>query len=69
MWTGRRCCVPGEVEEVEPSPVAMALAREVCGLGQREIGGDFGVGPHAVSKAIARSAALRRERGKVGRAL
>ena len=47
----------------------MALAREVCGLGQREIGREFGVGPHAVSKAIARTAALRKEGGKVGRAL
>ena len=47
--------------------VAMALAWEVCGLGQREIGRAFGVGPHAVSKAIARAAALRQEGGKVGR--
>ena len=50
-------------------PVAMALAWEVCGLGQREIGREFGVGPHAVSKAIAQVAALRRGGGKVGRAL
>jgi len=50
-------------------PVAMALAWEVCGLGQREIGRVFGVGPHAVSKAIAQTAALRREGGTVGRAL
>ena len=50
-------------------PVAMALAWEVCGLGQREIGRAFGVGPHAVSKAMAQTAALRREGGKVGRAL
>ena len=47
----------------------MALAWEVCGLGQREIGRAFGVGPHAVSKAIAQTAALRRAGGKVGRAL
>jgi REP-associated tyrosine transposase len=48
---------------------AMALAWEVGGLGQREIGRAFGVGPHAVSKAIAQTAALRREGGKAGRAL
>jgi hypothetical protein len=45
------------------------LAWEVCGLGQREIGREFGVGQHAVSKAIARTAALRRVGGTVGRAL
>jgi putative transposase len=50
-------------------PAAMALAWEACGLGQREIGRDFGVGPHAVSKAIAQTAALRREGGKAGQAL
>lgn len=50
-------------------PVAMALAWDVCGLGQREIGRQFGVGPHAVSKAMVRTAALRRGGGKVGRAL
>jgi len=38
-------------------------------IGQREIGREFGVGPHAVRKAIARTAALRREGGKVGRVL
>jgi putative transposase len=48
---------------------AMALAWEVCGLGQREIGRQFGVGPHAVSKAIARMAALRRDGGTVGGAV
>ena len=47
--------------------VAMALAWEVCGLGQREIGRAFGVGPHAVSKALARTATLRQAGGKVGR--
>lgn len=38
-------------------------------LGQREIGRAFGEGPHAVSKAIVRTAALKREGGKVGRVL
>jgi hypothetical protein len=47
----------------------MALGWEVCGLGQREIGRQFGVGSHAVTKAIAQTAALRREGSKVGRAL
>jgi hypothetical protein len=35
-------------------PVAMALAWEVCGLNQREISRQFGVGPYAVSKASGR---------------
>lgn len=35
----------------------MTLAWEVCGLGQREIGRECGVGPYAVSKAIARAIA------------
>jgi len=47
----------------------MTLAWEICGLGQREIGREFGVSPHAVGKAIALTAAMRREGGKVGRAL
>jgi len=50
-------------------PAAMTLAWEICGLGQREIGREFGVSPHAVGKAIALTAAMRREGGKVGRAL
>jgi hypothetical protein len=48
---------------------AVALAWEVCGLGQREIRREFGVGPHAVSTAIAQTAARRREASKIGRAL
>ena len=48
---------------------AMALAWEIAGLRQREIGRQFGVGAHAVSKAIARTAALRAGGGRVGRAL
>ena len=39
-------------------PVAMALAWELCGLTQREIGRAFGVGPYAVSKAVARAGPL-----------
>ena len=50
-------------------PVAMALAWDVCGLNQREIGQEFGVSPYAVSKAIARAAGLAAETGKVGRAV
>jgi putative transposase len=50
-------------------PVAMALAWEVCGLNQREIGQEFGVSPYAVSKAIARAATLAAETGRVGRAV
>lgn len=47
----------------------MALAWEVWGLWQRGIGREFEAGPHAVSKAIAQTAALRRKGAKVGRAL
>ena len=36
--------------------MAMALAWEVCGLSQREIGRIFGVGPYAVAKTRARLA-------------
>ena len=50
-------------------PVAMALAWEVCGLNQREIGQEFGVSAYAVSKAIARAADLAAETGKMGRAV
>lgn len=35
---------------------ALALAWELCGLSQREIGAAFGVGPYAVTKAVARFA-------------
>lgn len=38
--------------------VAMALAWELCGLTQGEIGRAFGVGPYAVSKAVARTGQL-----------
>ena len=48
-------------------PVAMALAWHVCGLTQREIGREFGVGPHAVSKAITRAKELAAEGGRQGR--
>jgi putative transposase len=37
---------------------AMALAWELCGLTQSEIGRAFGVGPYAVSKAVARTGHL-----------
>jgi len=47
----------------------MALAWEIGGRRRREIGRAFGVEPHAVSKAIAQTAALRRRGGKVGRAV
>lgn len=47
--------------------VAMALAWEVCGLRQREIGRQFGVSPYAVSKAIARAGALAASKGRTGR--
>jgi putative transposase len=50
-------------------PVAMALAWEVCGLNQREIGRQFGVGPYAVSKAIARATELAAEGGGSGRVI
>lgn len=43
--------------------------RALAARGQRQIGRQFGVSPHAVSKAIAQTAALRREGGKVARAL
>jgi len=33
---------------------ALVLAWELCGLSQREIGAAFGVGPYAVTKAVAR---------------
>jgi REP-associated tyrosine transposase len=46
---------------------AMALAAEVCGLSQREIGREFGVGAYAVSKAQAKVAELEAGGGKVGR--
>ena len=38
--------------------VAMALAWELCGLTQGEIGRAFGVGPYAVSKAVVRTGHL-----------
>jgi len=47
--------------------IAMALAWEECGLEQKEIGREFGVGAHAVSKAIARAGALRGVGGRLGR--
>jgi REP element-mobilizing transposase RayT len=47
--------------------VAMALAWEVCGLTQREVGRAFGVGPYAVGKAAARAAALTARNDRVGR--
>jgi putative transposase len=50
-------------------PVAMALAWEVCGLDQREIGRHFGVGPYAVSKAIARARELAGAAGGTARAI
>lgn len=50
-------------------PVAMAVAWETCGLTQREIGHTFGVGPYAVSKAIARAAALTAQKGSVGKTI
>jgi putative transposase len=50
-------------------PVAMALAWQVCGLNQREIGQEFGVSSYAVSKAITRAAKLAAETGKVGQAV
>jgi putative transposase len=46
--------------------VAMALAWEVCGMGQTEIGQAFGVGPHAVSKAIVRAKTLAATSGRTG---
>ena len=49
--------------------MAMALAWEVCGLNQREIGRQFGVGPYAVSKAIARATELAAEGGGSGRVI
>jgi hypothetical protein len=36
----------------------MALAWELCGLTQGEIGRAFGVGPYAVSKAVTRTGHL-----------
>jgi hypothetical protein len=50
-------------------PVAMAVAWETCGLTQREIGHTFGVGPYAVSKAIARTAALAAQKGTLGKTI
>jgi len=47
--------------------VAMALAWEVCGLTQREVGQAFGVGPYAVGKAAARSANFTAINARVGR--
>jgi predicted RNA polymerase sigma factor len=47
----------------------MALAWEVCGLNQREIGRQFGVGPYAVSKAIARATELAAEGSGSGRVI
>jgi len=47
-------------------PVAMALAWEVCGLPQRQIGREFGVSPYAVSKAVVRARALAASQGKPG---
>jgi hypothetical protein len=49
--------------------VAMALAWEMCGLTQREIGRAFGVGPYAVAKAAARATELTTSKGSVGKTI
>lgn len=49
--------------------VAMALAWEMCGLTQREIGRAFGVGPYAVAKAAARTTELAASNGSVGKTI
>lgn len=48
-------------------PVAIYLAWEACGLAQREIGPNFGVGYFAVSKAIRRAEQLAREDPRVAK--
>ena len=47
----------------------MALAWEMCGLTQREIGRAFGVGPYAVAKAAARTTELAASNGSVGKTI
>jgi putative transposase len=49
--------------------VAMALAWELCGLSQSEIAQALGVGPYAVSKAVARTDALARSDPRVRKAI
>ena len=49
--------------------MAMYLAWEVCGLRQREIGEEFGISLFAVSKAIWRVEKVRREDGRVAKAV
>jgi chromosomal replication initiation ATPase DnaA len=49
--------------------VAMALAWEMCGLTQHEIGCAFGAGPYAVSKGVARAAAPAASKGSVGQTI
>ena len=49
--------------------VAMALAWDLCGLTQGEIGRAFGVGPYAVSKAVARAVDLALSKRRVAMAI